>query len=61
MNSELTKSTSKSVALNLLFVKDLLHGEIIGSVFVMENETELTPSDNNSAMELGDKPAPDSN
>ena len=47
-----------------LFVKDRLYGEITDSVFVNKNEnaTEvLSPSNNNSAMELGDKPAPDPN
>ena len=45
-----------------LFLKDRLHGEIINSVFVTKNETEVSsPSNNNSAMELGDRPASDSN
>ena len=62
MQSGVDKSTSKSVELNF-FVKDYLHGEITDSVFVTKNETAvyiLTPSNNNSAMELGDRPAPDS-
>ena len=45
-----------------LFVKDQLHGEITASGFVPKHKAEvLSPSNDNSAMELVDRPASDSN
>ena len=61
MNSGVDKKHIK-IRGTKLFVKDLIHGEIISSVFVTKNETKvLTFFDNSSAMELGDKPVTDSN